>query len=237
MAEAQFAKHDAIGNLGGVPVRIPRLYAGYLEYDGDPGFGPRPKGPRPVRTQESKIASFGFDAPFPSMQAMTALERLRDKRNWARGASPWVLVGVAAGERYPGDDSLARTLKNLLSRPTFYSDTRISPTNESFAGLRLFIVDGMDAKTSKPFREDRHAEDIYAHWNLLGEVDALISCTNTPDEWGVCDHRFLMHPEIDIEVSLQYERGQLSRWKEMQAAAKAKIEEFRLYRPASLFHQ
>ena len=49
-------------------VRIPRHYAEYVEYDGDPGFGEKRKGPVPERTFESKLSSFGMDVRFPDMR-------------------------------------------------------------------------------------------------------------------------------------------------------------------------
>ncbi|MDR0736333.1 MAG: hypothetical protein LBF51_05810, partial [Zoogloeaceae bacterium] len=44
MARAQHTPRDVIGDLGGMKVRIPRHYAEYVEYDGDPGFGEKRKG-------------------------------------------------------------------------------------------------------------------------------------------------------------------------------------------------
>jgi hypothetical protein len=39
MAAAQFSRGVVVGDLGGMPVAIPRHFAEYVEYDGDPGWG------------------------------------------------------------------------------------------------------------------------------------------------------------------------------------------------------
>ena len=39
-----------IGDLGGMPVKIPRYFASYVEYDGDPGFGEKRPSSPPIRT-------------------------------------------------------------------------------------------------------------------------------------------------------------------------------------------
>ena len=73
MAAAQFATRNMVGDLGGVPVAIPRHFANYVEYEGDPGFGEKRIGPRPERTHASKLTSFGFDVRFPDMAGVSRL--------------------------------------------------------------------------------------------------------------------------------------------------------------------
>ncbi|MBA1330052.1 hypothetical protein QQ73_02300, partial [Candidatus Endoriftia persephone str. Guaymas] len=57
MAAVHYRQKTLRANLGGMLVAIPWYFAEYVEYDGDPGFGEKRKGPRPVRTPESKVRS------------------------------------------------------------------------------------------------------------------------------------------------------------------------------------
>nr|CUV42086.1 conserved exported protein of unknown function [Ralstonia solanacearum] len=66
MIQEERRTDPAVGHLGGIPVSIPRPYAHFLEYDGDPGFTEPRKGPRPERTFESGIRSFGFEVHYPT---------------------------------------------------------------------------------------------------------------------------------------------------------------------------
>ncbi|BFM04028.1 hypothetical protein Psyaliredsea_26750 [Psychrobacter alimentarius] len=53
-----------IGDLGGVPVDLPKNFVHLVEYDGDPAWGKKREGPQPTRSYDSKINSFGFDVRY-----------------------------------------------------------------------------------------------------------------------------------------------------------------------------
>ncbi len=53
-----------IGDLGGVPVDLPKNLVHLVEYDGDPAWGKKREGPKPARSYDSKINSFGFDVRY-----------------------------------------------------------------------------------------------------------------------------------------------------------------------------
>ena len=69
----------AIGDLGGMPVKVPRHLAELLEYDGDPGWAPAPAPAPdwllPDRIADSKINSFGFYLRFPDEATLDSRER------------------------------------------------------------------------------------------------------------------------------------------------------------------
>jgi hypothetical protein len=226
MAEAQFAKEDAIGDLGGVQVRIPQAYAGYLEYEGDPGFGPRPKGPRPVRTQASKIISFGFDAKLPDLTALSALDSILEATTQEPGKRQRMLVGISSGDRYQGDNFLTVLFEDRVTTPTWYSKTRFLKSTTDHFGLKAFVVKGFDSDTQKPWRETHHATDLFIYKDSTGNVTAFIECLNTPWPGASCDHKFAMHPRLKAHINLQYERRLLPQWKEIEEAAREKIESF-----------
>ena len=100
MAAAQHSAQDVIGDLGGMPVRIPKEMAEYVEYDGDPGWEPR-SGPPPIRTYASKIRGFSFRLRLPDMAMLMAPEMWDDWRRNTIYSTPWINVGVGSGEHYP----------------------------------------------------------------------------------------------------------------------------------------
>lgn len=67
MAAHQYANSDAVGDLGGVPVTIPKHFASYMEYDGAPGWGKKRTDPTPRRMYASRIKSLGFDVRYPNV--------------------------------------------------------------------------------------------------------------------------------------------------------------------------
>jgi hypothetical protein len=103
MAAAYRSPTDVVGDLGGMPVKISRHVAEYVEYDGDPGFsGPPRHGPPPERTYASRLKSFGFDVRFPDMAMLTTREMVVDKANHNIYNTPWMSIGISSGEIYPG---------------------------------------------------------------------------------------------------------------------------------------
>lgn len=108
MAAAQFAVRDVAADLGGMPVTIPRHFANYVEYNGDPGWGEKRKGPRPERTQASKLSSFGFYARFPDMAGLSSPDLRKDKESQSIYNTMWIDVTLTTGAFYPGDGFLMR---------------------------------------------------------------------------------------------------------------------------------
>jgi hypothetical protein len=80
MTLAYHTPQDVIGDLGGMPVKIPAHAAHWVQYDGDESWKPR-KGPVPVRTYQSKLASFGMDARYPDMATLSSPELEKDKKD------------------------------------------------------------------------------------------------------------------------------------------------------------
>ena len=108
MAAAKYVPRDAVGDLGGVPVTIPRHFANYVEYEGDPSWGEKRQGPKPERTHKSKLVSFGYYTRFPDMAGESSPELIKDKRSYSSSKTPWIRVGLRAGNIYPGDEFLDR---------------------------------------------------------------------------------------------------------------------------------
>jgi hypothetical protein len=167
-----------VGDLGGVPVKIPDYFANYVEYDGDPGFGERRRGARPQRTYQSKLASFGFAVRFPDMAGRSTPELWKDyeryngpeRKYWRdseRSIPPWIHVGILTNSAYPKDGFLDRSVNSTLEfnaqREGFnnlaHQNYERLPDKEY--GLTAYAPPGIDVKTGKPYRQDSDAYDIF----------------------------------------------------------------------------
>jgi hypothetical protein len=226
MAAAQFSPRDVVGDLGGMPVTIPRHFANYVEYDGDPGFGEKRKGPAPERTQQSKLKSFGYDVRLPDMAGMSSAEIWKDRQRFTVFDTPWISVGVSTGQSYPGDGFLDRRTA-ALSRPPVLDYDRYEELPQTEYGLTVYAPAGIDPKTGRPYREDRNARDVFIHRGKDGKVNAYISCSNVPHEAAPCQHSFSLEPEVRARISVIYRRGYLSQWREIQSAVTDQLLSFR----------
>ncbi|WP_084085114.1 hypothetical protein [Cupriavidus sp. USMAA2-4] len=222
-----------IGDLGGVPVRIPHHFANYVEYDGDPGFGEKRKGPPPPRTYQSRLSSFGFMVRFPDMAGRSSPELWKDYENYSDpywkgyydSISPWIDVGLSSGERYPGDGFLEYAVDAKL-RFDAERDGYPALAVKNYAevpglehGLTVYAPPGTDPKTGKPYRQDDYAEDLFVHRGKDEKVDTYITCTNRnlPNlKFTVCDQYIDLAPEMHTEIQIQYSRYWLPHWREIQ---------------------
>ncbi len=218
MAVAQYTDKTVRGDLGGVPVAIPHYFAEYVEYDGDPGWGEKRKGPKPVRTQESKIASFGFDVRYPDMVGKDSSENWSDYKNRKIGTTTWIRVGLNSAGMYSGSGSIARlsesSLKSMLD-PASHPPYAYEMLDQKEYDLDVYAPKGFDFKNQKPYREHANADDVFVG-SESGDVVAYIKCSNSPFYSAPCNHKFSLEPNMHADVSIYYRRGLLSDWRKIQ---------------------
>lgn len=235
MNAARDAKTEfVIGDLGGVPVRIPHYFANYVEYDGDPGFGEKRKGPVPQRTYQSRLASFGFKVRFPDMAGRSSPELWRDFEKYSDpywegyydSVSPWIDVGFSSGWIYPGDGFLEYVVnyklsfnaeqKGLGNASKVYEYQQLPKIEH---GLTVYAPPGIDPKTGKPYREDFDAKDLFVHRDQAGKVDTYIECTNhnLPSlKRTTCSQYISLEPGMRTEIRIHYPRYWLPHWQQIQ---------------------
>jgi len=227
MAMARYTPKDVIGDLGGMKVRIPRYYAEYVAYDGDPGFGEKRKGPRPKRTFDSRLSSFGMDVRFPDMKGLESAQLREEKRRQPLREQTWISIGVKAGEIYPGDGFLDRLTSGALfsaslpGRKVYWWNTYERVPEDEY-GLEVWRLSGIDPRTGKPARESDIAKDVYIHRNSSGNVDAYIDCMfpRVPDGIGKCNMETSLAPKAQVVVRVNFRLGLLSEWKKIQQSAR-----------------
>lgn len=228
MTAARYVPHDMVGDLGGVPVTIPSHFANFVEYEGDPGFAEKRKGAVPKRTHQSKLVSFGYEVRFPDMAGLSTPELWKDKARYPSAKSPWIRVSVITGNIYPGDGFLDRWTHSTVEVPNTilkYANYEKLATIEH--GLTVYAAAGVDPLTSKPYRQDRNAEDVFVYREKSNKVNAHIQCSNRNVPAPPCSHDFSLDPSMKAEIHLSYRRSLLPQWREMQDAVTKQLLKFK----------
>lgn len=228
MAAARRSPTDVIGDLGGMPVKISRAVAEYVEYDGDPGFsGPPRHGPPPQRTYASRLKSFGFDVRFPDMAMLTTSEMIANKASHNIYNTPWMGIGISSGEIYPGRGFMNRlTVIEKIKNRYWWNDYEELP--KKYFSLTEYRLKGTNPKTGLPAREDRNAKVIYLFFDDMKNIITRIDCSTVPHEAAPCRQRWdIGNHGLSVKVSAGYRRGFLQDWAVIQEKVTQVILNFR----------
>lgn len=225
-AQLQFAQpvfRDVVGDLGGVPVTIPRHYASLVEYEGDPGWGHRRSGPAPQRTHQSRLKSFSIDFRYPDMVGLATPELRVEKRKSTNGNTMWLFFGVSAGSSYPRDDFLD-LLENSID--TNYKMLRHEKLPEPQYGLTVYAPVGANPNTRVPFDTHHEDEDVFVNHDDVEHVNTYIECSNVLISSAPCRHTFSLAPRMKAKVTIAYRRGLLPEWRRLQEQVTRLIEDW-----------
>ncbi len=229
MRAAQYSSKEVIGDLGGVPVKIPKHFANYVEYDGDPGFGEKRQVDKPVRTYQSKIFSFGFDVRYPDMVGESTPQLREERRKRNIFTTTWISVGISSSSRYYGNESLDRLARATVDTPNEilkYRNYEKLPDEQY--GLTVYAASGVDPKTNKPYRQDDDAKDVFIYRNANGNVITYIDCSNRQIESARCEQTVSLEPFMKAEADIHYRRGLLSEWQKIQESVTQLIYSFKV---------
>lgn len=209
------AAKDLVGDLGGMPVIIPRHFPRLVEYDGDPGWGGKRQGPRPERTHASRLKSFGVDIRYPDMAGLSSRELEDDKKRQTIYNTMWIDFGVTTGEFYPGDGFLDRRTESEINEtdPRF----RLEKVAERQFGLDTYIWGaGRDPVTGAFVRPERDWDDVFIHRDRAGHVKTYIRCSRVQHEAAPCSQSFNLGPAIKAKIYVHYRRGLVPHWRDIQ---------------------
>jgi len=219
---------EVIGDLGGVPVRVPLEFAKNVEYDDDPAIlQPRLK-PVRVRSYSSRLRSFGFDVRYPDMAGTGSEEARKDRAAHLPGNTFWILVGLNAGEHYPGAGSTERLTSSRLGRPEPATGAPYQLAAEKTCGLDTYVLTGNDPNGDKPNREHSNAQDVFVGRDAAGNATTFIQCSNRPLHAAPCKQFFDLEPQMRAMVYIHYRRGLLCEWRGIQGATSQLISSFRM---------
>jgi hypothetical protein len=206
----------AIGDLGGMPVKVPRHLAELLEYDGDPGWAPAPDWLPPVRIFDSKINSFGFYVRFPDGATLDSRERREEKRFTPPWEDRWISAGVASSTRYPRDGFLNTYVQlRLLSHAGKSVLFRYRRQPEDEHGLEVYRLapppEGPDPTKTLVSEE-------FVGRDSTGKVISTFHCTVSSDEnRSRCSQVWSLEAQgLRIKLTANYRRSLLQHWREIQ---------------------
>lgn len=225
MAAAQYSKKDVVGNLGGLPVRLPRYAVELVEYDGDPGWSGRRQSTVPERTMDSRLTSFGFDIRYPDMQMVDSYAIEKEKRSQSIYNTMWIRVGVRSGEIYPKDGFLDRQFACLIfprpaycgeSDPWWGNDYERLPKPEH--SLTVYVLKGVEPRSGQPARAQKSTKDVFVAKDAQGRVRTYINCSNVGHAAAPCGHDFSMEYDgMHAVIEIRYRRGLLPHWQDIQS--------------------
>lgn len=222
-----------IGDLGGVPVDMPKNLVHFVAYDGDPTFGNKREHPKPMRTYDSKINSFGFDLRYTdntmldtTNKALKSAYRRDNKRNL--GDNPWVSVSVNSGDRVTVSNPTHRIGYGTLN-PSKEAGLahKYEPLNEIQFGLEVYAPPGIDPATNKPWRKDRYAKDVFLRQDKTGQIITHIECSNRDVPRPPCIQYFDLGPQRNLSIRAHYSRYNLADWQKIENLVRQQVLNFR----------
>ncbi|MGP5493782.1 hypothetical protein ACTXMK_04910 [Psychrobacter celer] len=220
-----------IGDLGGVPVEMPRDSVRLVEYNGDPGWGEVRAGAIPERTYASKISSFGFDVRYTDGALYDGIvgkwsDEYEAQKNLSD--SPWVSVGVNSGDRYLDTNGIDRIANGRINAvPDEHPVFTYAKLPESQFGLEVYAPPGVDPKTKTPWRDARSAEDVFIQRDDNGTIITYIKCSNRDVEQPPCTHYFDLEPDMKLDVYVSYSRYVLKDWQRIEQVVREALLGFR----------
>lgn len=227
MAATQYAKQDAVGDLGGMPVRIPYYFANYLECEGDPSWGESRSGFSPQRSYQSKITSFGFDVRYPDMVGLMNDEMYKNQRSYTIYNTPWMSVGVNAWSHFDGGHQGLENRVRALDRDSSYFWSNFELLSEKKFGLETYAVKVEEGQNPTLIRTDENAKDIYVYRHpKTHKVETYISCGHSKIGQASCKQTFDLTEDLQVRVYFKYRREELANWQEMQIAVKKLVLSF-----------
>ncbi|WP_338284389.1 hypothetical protein [Limnobacter thiooxidans] len=215
MATAQYTPKDVVGDLGGIPVTIPRHLAEFVEYEGDPGWGQKREGPVPERTHQSKLTSFGVQFRYPDMATLSGPEMWKDKKSKNIYNTDWMGFGVTTGKRYPGNGWLDRDTNSTLNAVEMGHYIYVKQPKSEY-GLQFYQK--VNKNTGQADEKMRTIDaNLFIARNAEGQVISYIVCSTAQHQAAPCRHSFSLEFQgVSVEVNVQYRRPMLEHWQDIQ---------------------
>ena len=216
MAAAYYTPKDVVGDLGGMPVTIARHIPHMVEYDGDPGWGEKRKGPPPERTHTSKLASFGVYVRYPDMATLSTPELWHEFEKKRMYHHTWLDLMIQSGSSYPGHGFLNRRYQATIPNPEQHDVfEQYESLPSSINGLELYAKRGVNPHTGMAHRYEWSDGDLYIHRNRQGKVTTFIRCTfrSGLQRYSACAQDWSMEQYgLGIFVRARYAPNLLHQW-------------------------
>lgn len=218
-----------VGDLGGVPVAVPRPFARFVEYGADPHFMERKGWSVPERTFQSKLRSFGFEVRYPDMASV----EVKTPAEKDIHTTMWMRVGINTGENYGIDDSLDYRKKSRINSnyPCTSKCFTYVPLPEKTYDLTGYTPTGSGVDVEKRSINfgrgtDMRDKNIYYYEDDSGHVTTFIECSNRAHAAAPCTQFFNLNPLMKAHVTVSYRKGLLPHWQQIQQSVTELIYSF-----------
>lgn len=211
-----------VGDMAGIRMKMPWYFAEFAEYEGEPTWEPRKK-PLPIRTQASKLVSFGLTLRHPDMAELATPELRAAYRMESIYTRTWLRARVNTGSQFGLDGALDRQFEGRLG-DKFLSYKR-NPGPQF--GLETYRPSRIDARLSKGALLAIN-NDLFVHRDHTGKVDTLIVCSNVEHAAASCTQQFKLDPAIKVWLSLNYRREYLGDWKIIASQVRKALLKYRV---------
>ena len=206
-----------IGNLGGVPVSIPREFARFVQYEKSPPSLDQENKATIKRTTDSFLESFALKAYFAVGSNELHLISAGSKSDDSYNNDDILRVVVLSGKSYgsAGIKNLSHRLQSYLEGSR--NNYTYSELSQSVFGLTGYSpIDSSDrlaiAESIRVIRERK----LYVDKNEEGVVTTFIECSNSRVLVATCRHSFNLDPYMRARVTVIYRLGLLEKWNEIQ---------------------
>jgi hypothetical protein len=237
-------RYDTIGKLGTQSISIPAgVINGWARYVGDPGDFADPKikakYQRPPKTYDLPIESFGFlyritDGDVYTSFRQTQQDYRRDNETLIPNYLPFPWADVSAYGVY----GAAPLNFNAYVQIIFRSAKEVTnfdyiQQEQPLYGLTVYKANnGIDPKTSEPWKSDANTKDILLKKDQSGNIKTYIDCQFT-QHINSCSHMFY-NDDWHIQVRMSYSRTYLPQWQEMESRVIRILDSWRVTREGKL---
>jgi hypothetical protein len=237
-------RYDTIGKLGTHSISIPAgVIDGWARYVGDPGDFADPKikakYQRPPKTYDLAIESFGFKYRITDGDVYTSFRQTQqdyrhDNETLIPYGKPFPWADVSAYGVY----GAAPLNFNAYVQIIFRSAKEVTnfdyiQQEQPLYGLTVYKANnGIDPKTSEPWKSDVNAEDILLKKDQAGNIKTYIDCQFT-QHINSCSHMFY-NDDWHIQVRMSYSRTYLPQWQEMEGRVMQILDSWRVTREGKL---
>jgi hypothetical protein len=237
-------RYDTIGKLGTHSISIPAgVIRGWARYMGDPGDFADPKikakYQHPPKTYDLPIESFGFQYRITDGDIYTSFRQTEEDYRHDNETLipygkpfPWASVSVY------GQYDAAPLNFNFTVQDDFRSARDVTHFDyiqqpQPLYGLTVYKANnGIDPKTSEPWKSDANTKDILLKKDQGGNIKTYIDCQFT-QHINSCSHMFY-NDDWHIQVRMSYSRTYLPQWQEMESRVIRILDSWRVTREGKL---
>ena len=235
---------DTIGKLGTHSISIPAgVIDGWARYMGDPGDFADPKikakYQHPPESYDLPIESFGFlyritDGDVYTSFRQTQQDYRHDNETLIPNYLPFPWADVSAYGVYGSKPLNFNAYVQIIFRSAKeVTNFDYIQQEQPLYGLTVYKANnGIDPKTSEPWKSDANTKDILLKKDQAGNIKTYINCQFT-QHINSCGHMFY-NDDWHIQVRMSYSRTYLPQWQEMEGRVMQILESWRVTREGKL---